>query len=177
SRTLHLVVSWVFPLLGLTVLLGQRFYWLPYLWQFSLGAVAALIAAMASKPTLKMQVSVAFPSWRSVGACTLASLSLFGLLKSFGTATSAGSASRVQRPFLSKIQQSLAGRPYERLFFQKGVNFTAEWPDTYGSDGALHTMARLPGFGVNAIALVPFGFMRRSSTEVSFGGGWESDWG
>ena len=177
SRTLHLVVSWVFPLLGLTVLLGQRFYWLSYLWQFSLGAVAALIAAMASKPAPKMQVSLALPTWRSVAACAIASVSLLGMLKSFGTSTSSGSASVVQRPFLSKIQESLVGRPYEQVFFQKGVSFTAEWPDTYGSDGALHMLARLPRYGVNAIALVPFGFMRRSSTEVRFGGGWESDSG
>jgi len=176
-RTLHLVVSWVFPLSALAVLLGQRFYWPPYLWQFSLGAAAALISAVASKPVQKMQVSLALPSWRSVGACTLASLSLFGLLKSFGSSTSAGSAPQVQRPFLSKMQELLAGKPYEQLFFQKGVNFTAEWPETYGSNGALHTLARLPGYGVNAIALVPFGFMRQGSTEVRLGGSWESDSG
>ena len=176
-RKLHLVVSWLFPLSALTVVLGQRFYWPPYLWQFSFGIVAAILAAVASKPAPRMQVSLAFPSWKSVAACAIASLSLLGLLKSFGTPTSAGRASRVQRLFLSKIQESLAGKPYEKLFFQKGVSFTAEWPDTYGSDGALHMLARLPRFGVNAIALVPFGFMRRGSTEVRFGGGWESDSG
>ena len=105
------------------------------------------------------------------------SLCLFGLLKSFGASSRAGSAPRVQRPFLTKVQESLAGKPYEQTFFQKGVNFTAEWPDTYGSDGALHMLARLPRYGVNAIALVPFGFTRRGSTEVRFGGGWESDSG
>jgi hypothetical protein len=177
SRTLHLAVSWVFPISALAVLLGQRFYWPPYLWQFSLGAVAALIAAVVSKPAPKMRVSLALPSWGGVAACALASLSLLGLLKSFGTSSSAGSVPSVQRPFPSKVQESLAGKPYEQVFFQKGVSFTAEWPDTYGSDGALHMLARLPGFGVNAIALVPFGFMRRSSTEVRFGGGWESDSG
>ncbi len=177
SRTLHLVVSWVLPVSALAVVLGQRFYWLPYRWQFSLAAVAALIAAVASKRAPRVQLFLALPSWRGLAACTIASLSLFGLLRSFGTSTSFGSAPRVQRPFLSKIQESLAGKPYEWLFFQKGVNFTAEWPDTYGSEGALHTVVRLPGYGVNAIALVPFGFMRRGSTEVRFGGGWETDSG
>jgi len=177
SRTLRLVVSWVFPLSALAVLLGQRFYWPPYLWQFSLGAVAALIAAVASQLASTTRLSVAWPAWRDVVASALGSLFLFGLLKSFGTSTSAGSAPRVQRPFLGKIQETLTGKPYDRLFFQKGVSFTAEWPDTYGSDGALHMLARLPRYGVNAIALVPFGFTRRGSTEVRFGGGWESDSG
>ena len=177
SRTLHLIVSWGFPQLALTALLGQRFYWPPYLWQFSLGTIAAMLAALASQLAPTTKGSVAWPAWKSVAACALGSLFMLGLLKSFGTSTSAGSAPPGATPLSFEDSRVVAGKPYEQLFFQKGVNFTAEWPDTYGSDGAWHMLARFPGYGVNAIALVPFGFTRRGSTEVRFGGGWESDSG
>ena len=177
-RTRHLVTAWVFPLSALTMLFAPRFSWLPYVWQFCLGAVAAMIAVVATQLAPTTKGSWARPGWKSVVTCALGSLFMLGLLlKSVGTSTPLGSASRVQRPFLAKIQETQASKPYERLFFQKGVNFTAEWPDTYSSDGALHMLARLPRYGVNAIALVPFGFTRRGSTEVRFGSGWESDSG
>ena len=135
SRTLHLIVSWVLPLLALTVLLGQLFYWPPYLWQFSLGTIAAMLAALASQLAPTTKGSVAWPAWKSVAACALGSLFMFGLLKTFGTSSRARRRSALQRPFLLKIQESLAGKPYEQLFFQKGVNFTAEWPDTTARRG------------------------------------------
>jgi Glycoside Hydrolase Family 113 len=176
-RLRHILAAWVFPMSALTMLLGQRFLWQPSVWQFCLGGLAAIIAAVASNAAAQTEVSLAWPGWRGVAACTLSSLCLFGLLKTFGASSRAEGAARVQRPVLTKVQEALAGKPYERTFFQKGVNFTAEWPDIYGSDGALHMLARMPGYGVNAIALVPFGFMRQGSTEVRFGSGWESDSG
>ncbi len=176
-RLRHILAAWVFPMSALTMLLGQRFLWQPSVWQFCLGGLAAITAAVASKAAAKTEVSLVWPGWRGVAAWALGSLCLFGLLKTFGASSRAERATRLQRPVLTKVQEALAGKPYERTFFQKGVNFTAEWPDIYGSDGALHMLARLPGYGVNAIALVPFGFTRRGSTEVRFGGGWESDSG
>ncbi len=61
--------------------------------------------------------------------------------------------------------------------FLRGVNFTAEWPDTYSSPRARDILCRLPEFGVNSIALVPYGFCRKGSTEVRFNGrrAWERD--
>src|SRR5688572_22980160 len=44
-------------------------------------------------------------------------------------------------------------------FFQKGVNFTAE-RGSYASPGALELLDKLKGYGVNSIALVPYGFTR-----------------
>jgi glycosyl hydrolase family 113 len=172
----YAVTAWVFPMSALAMLLGQRLFWLPYLWQFCLGALAAMLAAVASKAAAR-EKALAWPGWRGVAACTLCSLCMFGLLKTFGASRRVGGAARIRRPFLTKVQEALANKPYERLFFQKGVNFTAEWPEIYGSDGALHMLARLSAYGINAIALVPFGFTRRGSTEVRFGGGWESDSG
>ncbi len=64
-------------------------------------------------------------------------------------------------------------------YFHKGVNFTAEFPDTYVSDGARETLRMLPGYGVNAIALVPYGFARGNPPSVRLAGSrsWESDEG
>jgi hypothetical protein len=61
--------------------------------------------------------------------------------------------------------------------FQRGVNFTAEWPDTYSSDRARQILESLPTFGVNAVALVPYGMTRGGEPAVRFGGvrSWEKD--
>ena len=48
--------------------------------------------------------------------------------------------------------------------FQRGVNFTAEFPSGYGSEGAEEMLRKLPRYGVNAIALVPYGFMPGASS-------------
>ena len=79
------------------------------------------------------------------------------------------------------LSPSVVGFPPNYVFsplpFQKGVNFTAEWPDTYSSEGAQRMLEQLPKYGVNAIALVPYGFTPRNSPKVFFGHGWESDEG
>jgi hypothetical protein len=61
--------------------------------------------------------------------------------------------------------------------FRRGVNFTAERPDVYGSVGARRMLEQLPGYGVDSIALVPFGFTRRGEAAVRVAGArsWESD--
>ena len=55
-------------------------------------------------------------------------------------------------------------------FFHKGVNFTAEHPDNYDSPAAARLLASLCDYGVNSIALVPYGFTPHSRPEVRFGG-------
>jgi len=66
-----------------------------------------------------------------------------------------------------------------RAFFQKGVNFTAEWPDTYSSQRAEKLLEQLGDYGVNAVALVPYGFTPQGQPVVRFGGDrvWERDSG
>lgn len=66
----------------------------------------------------------------------------------------------------------LAGAPLlgqGRPFFHKGVNFTAEWPDAYRSERAAGMLYELRKYGVNAVAIVPYGFGRRDSPVVRFG--------
>jgi hypothetical protein len=59
-------------------------------------------------------------------------------------------------------------------FFQKGVNFTAEGPVGYSPAAAVGMLDQLRNDGVNAIALVPYGFCSKREPVIRFGGGWES---
>jgi Glycoside Hydrolase Family 113 len=68
-----------------------------------------------------------------------------------------------------------APRPRTLPAFQKGVNFTAEGPQSYGSEEAGRMLDQLAAYGVNVVALVPFGFQRFGETHIRFPGGWERD--
>ena len=62
-------------------------------------------------------------------------------------------------------------------FFYKGVNFTAEGPHPYPSARAAETLEKLPAYGVNAIALVPYGATALGSSQLRFPLRWERDEG
>lgn len=81
---------------------------------------------------------------------------------------------------MAAIPEVPANAPYPKVFFQRGVNFTAEWPARYDSEAARQMLRRLPAYGVNAIALVPYGWSSAKPPRVHIGGGpdtWESDEG
>lgn len=68
---------------------------------------------------------------------------------------------------------------YPRRFFQKGVNFTAEFPASYGSAASRRMLKSLPSYGINAIALVPYGWVSLNPPRIRLEGhhGWERDAG
>lgn len=71
------------------------------------------------------------------------------------------------------------GAPYRMDYFHKGVSFTAEGV-SYDSPRARAMLANLPAFGVNAIALVPYGFSPRNETKIRIPGrseSWENEEG
>jgi hypothetical protein len=74
---------------------------------------------------------------------------------------------------LLKLTDPAVGTAYPKNFFQRGVNFTAEFPAFYGSGGAAEILKRLPAFGVNSIALVPYGFASTKEPQVR---GWNTRW-
>ena len=81
---------------------------------------------------------------------------------------------------MASFPKAPADLPYPKLFFQKGVNFTAEFPDVYASEGARAMLELLAQNGVNAIALVPYGWSSAHPPRVllpSQGQSWESDEG
>ncbi|MBS1874630.1 MAG: hypothetical protein JSU00_15550 [Acidobacteria bacterium] len=67
--------------------------------------------------------------------------------------------------------------PVRSAGFQRGVNFTAEGPRGYTAEVARPMLLKLKEYGVNSVALVPYGFSRRDRPGVRFGGGWERDEG
>ena len=79
---------------------------------------------------------------------------------------------------LSRRSLLLAALP-RPPFFQRGVNFTAERGVHYGDPDSLKMLEQLPQHGVNAIALVPYGFTPKGQPVVRMprGGGMESEAG
>src|SRR5258706_4420694 len=67
----------------------------------------------------------------------------------------------------------LQAQSHPKIFFQKGVNFTAEGPVGYRPDAAVGILDRLKKNGVKAIALVPYGFCSRADPSIRFCGGCE----
>ncbi len=83
------------------------------------------------------------------------------------------------RAAMSLLPPIPTNSPYPKVFFQKGVNLTAQFPDTYDSEGARQMVDALAAYGVNAVALVPYGFERRGDPQVHLmsRGSWENDEG
>ena len=86
---------------------------------------------------------------------------------------------QVNQAEVAKLPPIPVNAPYPRIFFQKGVSFSAEFPNPYASADARQMLRTLHAEGVNAVALVPYGGMRLGSPEVrGFGQhSWESDEG
>ncbi|MFN0104023.1 MAG: glycoside hydrolase family 113 [Bryobacteraceae bacterium] len=78
---------------------------------------------------------------------------------------------------LASLPKSDPAAPYLFDYFHKGVSFTAEGI-SYDAPQARTMLAKLPAFGVNAIALVPYGFSPRGETKIRIpgrGDTWESE--
>ena len=86
---------------------------------------------------------------------------------------------RANQAEVAKLPPIPVNAPYAKLFFQKGVSLSAEFPNPYSSPGARQMLRTLYANGVNAMALVPYGGMQLGSPEVrGFGEhSWESDEG
>jgi len=86
---------------------------------------------------------------------------------------------RANQAAVAKLPPIQADAPYPKIFFQKGVSFSAEFPDPYASRGARQMLRTLHADGVDAVALVPYGGMQLGRPEVrGFGQhSWESDEG
>ncbi len=139
-------------------------------WLLAPGLAAAGAAVSRSRP-------FSAPGWRWAAGGLAASLSLFGAIRWTGPAIQ-DAFRRSHREALASAPSIPDGLPYPRIFFQKGVNFTAEWPDVYASAGARQALEMLPRYGINAVALVAYGFSPRGQPRISIPGArgsWESD--
>jgi hypothetical protein len=75
--------------------------------------------------------------------------------------------------FLSTLPKPAPSAPYPKIFFQRGVNFTAEGPVGYDPQSAAPLLDQLKTYGVDSIALVPYGFAETKQPAIHFPGGME----
>lgn len=152
---------------------GPRFHAFPLF----AGPLAALLAsALAAVPFKKQPGRTAPPvSWKPAIAGAFLVLIMITALPAASSSWRAARRDSIReaaRSEVASLPPLPIGQPYPRIFFQRGVNFTAEMPMSYASPGALRMLRSLPEFGVNAIALVAYGSASARSSEVRrFGGG------
>lgn len=68
---------------------------------------------------------------------------------------------------MASFPSPAAGSEYQRLFFHKGVTFSAEVGAPYHTDKARATLRLLPRYGIDAIALVPYGVKKHKPLGIS----------
>ena len=155
------------------------------------GALAALLVSL--RPLWREPLAVSRSTgttpdleaagWKTVGWGVATSLVLALAIGPSGRVVNRASArarSARAQAALASIPEVPPNAPYPRIFFQKGVNFTAEWPNRYDAEGSRQMLKQLPAYGINAIALVPYGWSSPQPPRVHIGGGpdtWESDEG
>ena len=119
-------------------------------------------------------------TWRTIASGLAASLALFGSAQ-WAQRWTAERQQAHTASLLASLPKPAANLRYDALFFQRGVSFTAEAGVRYGSESSIEQLKRLPAFGVNAIALVPYGGGRATATSVEIRaagrGSWENDAG
>jgi Glycoside Hydrolase Family 113 len=152
------------------------------LWPFALllmvpGAVAALLVSVwpIRRP--------ARPAPRAGQRALAAGIAAFALMIA-GVRAGQSAIERAQRIAAEKAMAAYppipVDAPYPKIFFQKGVSVSAEGWGGYESDSARRTLETLRQYGVDAVAIVPYGFEERGQTEVHLNtgaGSWESDRG
>lgn len=78
-----------------------------------------------------------------------------------------------------KLSQEIAAvadvavKPYEKLFFQRGVSFIRDGFEAYHPKPTAAMFDALKGHGVDAVAVVPYGSYRQGEAGVT--NGWETD--
>ncbi len=134
--------------------------------------VAAVLPAGPAREPLRA-------TWRlpALGAAMLALL-IAGV--NFGQAQSARVRAEATRQAMATYPELPPNAPYEKMFFQKGVSVSAEGWGGYESESGRRMLEALHRDGVNAVALVPYGFEPSGRAEVRLNtgaGSWESDEG
>ncbi len=138
----------------------------------AIAALAVGIRPLNTKSSERLRIG-----WKAV-ACGAAASVLLAVAVRQGQAAIERARVARNRAAMAALPEIPHDLPYPKLFFQKGVNFTAEFPATYDSEGARHVLEQLPAYGVNAIALVPYGWSSPDSPHVRLATGrdsWEND--
>ena len=167
--------------LGVLIVLPEVIFWallrLRYAffeWRFSAVILGPLLLAalLACAAAGRRELSAAVP--RAVEILAGATLTVFFVagITLTGRAID-GKRLTAMHAAIDALPEAPPDAPYPKVFFQRGANFTAEYPDFYGTEGAREMLKKLPAYGVNAIALVPYGFASHDEPRV---GGWDTRW-
>ncbi len=111
-------------------------------------------------------------TWRRLAAGLALSLLLAGAIRAAENVRDRSRES-ARAAFRDGIPKTRPSADYPKKFFQKGVNFTAEGPVGYDPQSAVPMLDRLKQYGVDSIALVPYGFAATREPSVRFPGGME----
>jgi hypothetical protein len=182
ARLASLLACFNVPLLLLGLIFAQvlQFRAARYLWVMLPAAIATLIV---SASPAKKKTEYKATGWGSI----VAGVACTGLLIAGVTWGGPALNAAVRETELAKGRAAMEAlpkipvdAPFEKQFFQKGVSYTAEFPAVYTSEAARELLKQLPSYGVDAIALVPFGGATQNPPGVRFfstTNSWESDEG
>ncbi len=131
----------------------RRTTWKFFALELALPLVASILASF------KQQSQSSFPAIDKILIGLGVSMLLLGSTNYLGKRQFAAKE-LVRESQLAVFPETPVG-PYEMGFFQKGISFTAEFPVPYGEPNSQRMLASLPKYGVNAIALIPYGHLRR----------------
>ena len=175
GRFLILLANFVLlPLLWYAVLRAFQPIFLPRGVALVLVSPPAIAAAGLSIWRVRESRKAWIPGWKLAAWGFAASCFLFAGVRLGARVLDRARTAQIQR-VLSAYPPADANAPYPKLFFQKGVNFTVEGPDGYSSGEGRRVLESFPRFGVNAVAIVPYGFTRQGGSPTVGYGGWERD--
>ncbi|MBN8734474.1 MAG: hypothetical protein J0L64_28315 [Acidobacteria bacterium] len=140
-------------------------------------ATAAGVMVVGSLLVFRVRTAVGEVRAVSVVAGLVASVLVFGALHEGREWQAAQRAAEVKR-VLAGLPKPDEGAPFPKLYFHRGVNFTANGYG-YESERARALLRRLPEFEIQSIAVVPYGGMDRRTLRMApaRAGSWESDAG
>jgi Glycoside Hydrolase Family 113 len=151
------------------------------LWIFALMLMGpALVAATVSslRPVARAREPQRM-NWR-VPAFGVVAVMVLAAGVRLGQAEIARTRAASTRAAMAAYPETPPNTPYPKIFFQKGVSVSAEGWGGYESESGRQMLRALRNDGVNAVALVPYGFAPRGRPEVRLNtgaGSWESDEG
>lgn len=139
-------------------------------------AIPAVLGCLIA-PIRKAALPLVVPSRRNIAVACASAVLTFGLI----AAASRALEDRKRESAEAALQRARSSPVYRRegrIYFHRGVNFTANGV-RYDSIGASKLLAQLPSYNVRDIALVPYGYVDRANLRLFTAGNqsWETDEG
>ena len=172
------------PVIGFSLplaIFSTAFLWLGAAWRLIpifiapsllLAPIAAMLAASWKRPATPSSTLTFALTLRRLAAGLAVTIILIGAIHAAQTARDR-SRQATRTAFLSTLPKPATAAPYPKIFFQRGVNFTAEGPIGYDPQSAAPLLDQLKTYGVDSIALVPYGFAETKQPAIHFPGGME----